>query len=159
MPRKSLKPNERRPLPPPDYKYNSVLVARFINKINYRGKKSLSERIVYSAFDLIKEKTGEDPLKVFTQAIENARPLLEVKPRRVGGATYQVPVEVPVLRGTTLAMRWIIETARNRGSKNFYERLCEEIISAYKKEGSVIKKREEVHKMAEANRAFAHYRW
>jgi len=160
VPRKSLKPHERRPLPPPDIKYNSVLVARFINKINYRGKKSLAERIVYSAFDLIKEKTGEDPLKVFTQAIENARPLLEVKPRRVGGATYQVPVEVPNLRGTTLAMRWLIEAARNnRGSRNFYESLCDEIILAYKKEGGVIKKREDVHKMAEANRAFAHYRW
>lgn len=108
---------------------------------------------------MIKEKTGEDPVKVFTQAIENARPLLEVKPRRVGGATYQVPVEVPNLRSTTLAMRWIIEAARNRGSKQFYERLCEEILLAYKKEGSVIKKREDVHKMAEANRAFAHYRW
>lgn len=159
MPRKALKPNERRPLPAPDIRYNSILVSRLINKINYRGKKSLSERIVYSAFDMIKEKTGEDPVKVFTQAIENARPLLEVKPRRVGGATYQVPVEVPNLRSTTLAMRWIIEAARNRGSKQFYERLCEEILLAYKKEGSVIKKREDVHKMAEANRAFAHYRW
>jgi len=159
MPRKSLKPNEKRPLPQPDYKYNSVLVARFINKINHRGQKSLAERIVYHAFDIIKEKTGDDPLKIFNQAIENARPLLEVKPRRVGGATYQVPVEVPNMRGTNLAMMWIIETARNRGSKNIDERIAEEIISAYKKEGSVIKKREEVHKMAEANRAFAHYRW
>lgn len=160
MPRKALKPHERRPLPPPDIKYNSVLVARFINKINYRGKKSLAERIVYSAFDIIKQKTDEDPLKVFTQAIENARPLLEVKPRRVGGATYQVPVEVPNMRGTTLAMRWLIEAARNsRGSRSFYESLADEIILAYKKEGSVIKKREDVHKMAEANRAFAHYRW
>jgi small subunit ribosomal protein S7 len=160
VPRKALKPHERRPLPPPDIKYNSVLVARFINKINYRGKKLLAERIVYSAFDIIKQKTNEDPLKVFTQAIENARPLLEVKPRRVGGATYQVPVEVPNMRGTTLAMRWFIEAARNsRGSRSFYESLADEIILAYKKEGSVIKKREDVHKMAEANRAFAHYRW
>lgn len=159
MPRRALKPNERRPLPPPDVRYNSVLVSRFINKINYRGKKSLAERIVYKAFDMIKEKSGEDPVKVFAQAIENARPLLEVKPRRVGGATYQVPVEVPNMRSTTLAMKWIIEAARNRGSKQFYERLCEEILLAYKKEGSVIKKREDIHKMAEANRAFAHYRW
>jgi len=159
MPRKALKPNERRPLPPPDNKYNSILVARFINKINHRGQKSLAEKIVYTAFDLIKEKTGEDPLKVFNQAIENARPLLEVKPRRVGGATYQVPVEVPNMRSTSLAMIWIIEAARNRGSKNFHERLAEEILSAYKKEGGVIKKREDVHKMAEANRAFDHYRW
>lgn len=159
MPRKPLKPHERRPLPPPDVKYNSVLVARFINRINFRGQKSLAERLVYKAFDLIKEKTGEDPLKVFTQAIENAKPLVEVKPRRVGGATYQVPVEVPVMRGTTLAMRWIIDAARNRNGKPTYIRLAEEIISAYKKEGSAVKKREDVHKMAEANRAFAHYRW
>ncbi len=160
MPRKPLKPKDRRPLPPPDCKYGSILVARFINKINYRGKKSLAERIVYKAFDYIKEKTGEDPVKVFTQAVENARPLLEVKPRRVGGATYQVPVEVPTMRGTTLAMRWIIEVARaNRGSREFYVSLGEEVIQAYKKEGAVIKKREDLHKMAEANRAFAHYRW
>lgn len=160
MPRRPLKPRERRPLPPPDFKYNSVLVARFINKINYQGKKSLAERIVYKAFDYIKEKTGEDPLKIFSQAIENARPLLEVRPRRVGGATYQVPVEVPTMRSTTLAMRWIIEAARqNRGSREFYQSLAEEIILAYKKEGSVIKRRDDLHKMAEANRAFAHYRW
>ncbi len=163
MPRKALKPHERRPLPPPDVKYNSVLVARFINKINYGGQKSLAERIVYNAFDIIKEKTGEDPLKVFTQAIENARPLIEVKPRRVGGATYQVPVEVPNNRSITLAMRWIIETAREnrekKGFKHIWESIADEIIQAYKKEGAVIKKREDVHKMAEANRAFAHYRW
>lgn len=160
MPRRPLKPRERRPLPPPDIKYNSVLVARFINKINYEGKKSLAERIVYKAFDYIKEKLGEDPLKVFTQAVENARPLLEVRPRRVGGATYQVPVEVPTIRGETLVMRWIIEVARaHRGSRQFYQSLAEEIIAAYKKEGAVIKKRDDLHKMAEANRAFAHYRW
>ncbi|MGC8867483.1 MAG: 30S ribosomal protein S7 [Elusimicrobiales bacterium] len=160
MPRKPLKPKEKRPLPPPDFKYNSVLVARFINKINYRGKKSLAEKIVYSAFDYIKEKTGKEPLEVFTQAVENAKPLLEVRPRRVGGATYQVPVEVPPIRGTTLAMRWLIEVAReNRGSREFYISLGDEIISAYKKEGAVIKKRDDFHKMAEANRAFAHYRW
>lgn len=163
MPRKPLKPKDRRPLPPPDFKYNSVLVARFINKINYQGKKSLAERLVYSAFDYVKEKTGEDPVKVFTQAVENARPLLEVKPRRVGGATYQVPVEVPLIRGQTLAMRWMIESAREnrekRGNRRFYESLGEEIIMAWKKEGSVIKKRDDLHKMAEANRAFAHYRW
>jgi len=159
MPRKALKPNERRSLPLPDIRYNSILVSRFINKINYRGQKSMAERTVYKAFELIKEKTGEDPIKVFNQAIENARPLLEVKPRRVGGATYQVPVEVPNMRSTSVAMRWIIDAAKNRGNKNFYERLSEEIISAYKKEGGVIKKREDMHKMAESNRAFAHYRW
>ena len=163
MPRKPLKPHERRPMPPPDIKYNSVLVARFINKINYRGKKFLAEKLVYEAFDIVKQKTNDDPLKVFTTAVNNAKPLLEVKPRRVGGATYQVPVEVPNTRGETLAMRWIIEAARaNRepkGFKRFSESLAEEIILASKKEGNAVKKKDDLHKMAEANRAFAHYRW
>ncbi|MFN3550611.1 MAG: 30S ribosomal protein S7 [Endomicrobiia bacterium] len=145
---------------PADIKYNSVLVQRFINKINYRGKKSLAMKIVYGSFDIIKEKMNEDPLKIFTQAIENARPLVELKPRRIGGATYQVPVEVPQYRGETLAMRWIIEYATQKKGKPIKEKLAEEIIAAYKKENSlVIKKREDTHKMAEANRAFAHYRW
>lgn len=145
---------------PPDIKYNSVLVQRFINKINFRGKKSVAMKIVYGAFDIIKQKLNTDPLEVFTQTIENARPLVELKPRRIGGATYQVPVEVPQYRGETLAMRWIIECARQRKGKPMKEKLAEEIIAAYKKENSaVIKKREDTHKMAEANRAFAHYRW
>ncbi|MCM8831936.1 MAG: 30S ribosomal protein S7 [Candidatus Omnitrophica bacterium] len=145
---------------PSDIKYNSVLVQRFINKINYRGKKSLAMKIVYGAFDKIKEKMNEEPLKIFTQAIENARPLVELKPRRIGGATYQVPVEVPQYRGETLAIRWIIQYAKEKKGKPMKEKLAEEIIAAYKKENSlVIKRREDTHKMAEANRAFAHYRW
>jgi len=144
----------------PDIRYNNVLVSRFINKINYRGKKNLAMKIVYGAFDIIKQKLNEDPLKVFLQAIENARPLVELKPRRIGGATYQVPVEVPQYRSETLAMRWLIEYARQRKGKPMKEKLAEEIIAAYKKENSaVIKRREDTHKMAEANRAFAHYRW
>ncbi|MDW7973420.1 MAG: 30S ribosomal protein S7 [Thermodesulfovibrio sp.] len=155
----------RRPLKikrniPPDIKYNSVLVQRFINKINPCGKKNLAMKIVYGAFDIIKQKLNEDPLEVFMKAVENARPLVELRPRRIGGATYQVPVEVPQYRGESLAMRWIIQAARERKGKPMKEKLAEEIIAAYKKENSaVIKKREEMHKMAEANRAFAHYRW
>ncbi len=154
------RPVKKRPLPPPDPVYNSVMLSRFINKINYRGKKNLAMRIVYKALDIIKQKTNEDPLKVFLQAVENARPLVELRPRRIGGATYQIPVEVPQIRGETLAMRWIIEFARKRKGKPMSEKLAEEILQAYRKENSlVIKKREETHKMAEANRAFAHYRW
>ncbi|MDI6640834.1 MAG: 30S ribosomal protein S7 [Elusimicrobiota bacterium] len=159
MPRKPLKPREKRPLPLPDYKFNSVIVQRFINKINFRGKKTVAEKILYSAFDLIKEKTNQDPLKVFEQAIENARPLLEVRPRRIGGATYQVPIEVRKIRGETIAMRWLIQFARQRKGIPMFKKLAEEILLAYKKEGAVIKKREDTHKMAEANKAFAHYRW
>lgn len=145
---------------PPDIKYNSVLVQRFINKINPCGKKTLATRIVYEAFDIIKQRLKEDPLEVFLKAIENARPLVELRPRRIGGATYQVPVEVPQYRGESLAMRWIVQTAREKKGKPMKEKLADEIIAAYKKENSaVIKKREEMHKMAEANRAFAHYRW
>jgi small subunit ribosomal protein S7 len=159
MPRKPLKPREKRKLPLPDYKYNSVLVSRFINKILQRGKKTLAERIVYDAFDIIKKKLNEDPLKVFTEAVENVRPLLEVRPRRIGGATYQIPGEVPQIRGETLALRWIIQYARERKGMPISQKLAEEIISAYRKEGAAIKKREDTHKMAEANKAFAHYRW
>lgn len=159
MPRKGLKPRQRRGLVAPDFKYNSVLVSRFINKINYRGKKYTAQRIVYGSFDLIKEKLKEDPLEVFTKAIENVRPLLEVRPRRVGGATYQVPMEVPSLRSSTIAMRWIINAARERKGMPMAKRLAEEIILAYKKEGTAFKKREDAHRMAEANRVFAHYRW
>jgi small subunit ribosomal protein S7 len=159
MPRKGLRPREKRGLPEPDFKYNSVLVSRFINKINFQGKKILAEKVVYGAFDIIKEKVKEEPLTVFTKAIENVSPLLEVKARRVGGANYQVPVEVPQIRGSSLAMRWILDAARQRTGMPMKERLAEEIILAYKKEGSAFKKREDVHRMAEANRAFAHYRW
>jgi len=159
MPRKELRPRERRGLPAPDSKYNSVLIARFINRLNFTGKKSRAEHIFYGALDIVKERTKEDPLTVFNQAIENVRPLLEVRPRRVGGATYQVPMEVPQIRSTSLAMRWIIQYAEARTGKPMSERLAQEFIDASKKEGSAIKKREDTHKMAESNKAFAHYRW
>lgn len=159
MPRKGLRPREKRGLPAPDFKYNSVLLSRFINRINFQGKKLTAEKIVYGALDIVKEKTKEEPLSVFNKAIENVKPLLEVKARRVGGANYQVPVEVPAIRGTSIAMRWIINAAQERTGAPMQERLAEEIILAYKKEGTAFKKREDTHRMAEANRAFAHYRW
>lgn len=159
MPRKGLRPRDRRPLPPPDFRYNSVLVARFVNKINFQGKRLAAERILYGALDIVKEKTKEDPLAVFTKAIENVRPLVEVKARRVGGANYQVPIEVKPARGSSLAMRWILGAARDRKGAHMEEHLAEELILAFKKEGSAFKKREDAHRMAEANRAFAHYRW
>ena len=159
MPRKALKPRERRSLPDGDSKYNSVLLARFINKLNFEGKKSTAEKIIYTAFDIIKEKTGEDPLSVFSRAIENARPLLEVRPRRVGGATYQIPMEVPMVRSTTLAINWLTEFSRKKTGRSMAEKLAQELMDASKKEGAVMKKREDTHKMAEANKAFAHYKW
>ena len=146
-------------MPKGDSVYDSVLLARFINKLDHRGKKSLAESIVYKSFEIIKEKTGEEPLEVFSRAIENARPLLEVRPRRVGGATYQVPMEVPIVRSTTLAMDWIMEAARAKTGKPMCEKLAQEFIDASKKEGAVMKKREDTHRMAEANKAFAHYKW
>ena len=159
MPRKTLKPREKRGMPEPHFKYGSVLVARFINRINFEGKKSMAESIIEEAFQMIKDKTKEDPLGVFNRAIENAKPLVEVKPRRVGGATYQVPVQVRPERGTALAMRWVIQYAREKSGKPFSDRLAEEILAASRKEGSAIKKREDTHRMADANKAFAHYRW
>lgn len=159
MPRKALKPRERRGMPDPHFKYGSVLVSRLINIINFSGKKSMAERIVEEAFTMIKEKTKEDPLVVFNRAMDNAKPLVEVKPRRVGGATYQVPIQVRPERGTALAMRWVIHFAREKSGKPLAERLAEEILSASRKEGSAIKKREDTHRMADANKAFAHYRW
>ncbi len=159
MPRKGLRPRERRGLPPPDFKYQSVLVARLVNKLNFQGKKSVAEQVVYQAMGLVGEKTKEEPLNVLNRAIENVRPLLEVKARRVGGATYQVPIEVQPTRSTTLAMRWIIDAARQKTGRPMKARLAEEILAASKKEGLAFKKREDTHRMAEANRAFAHYRW
>jgi small subunit ribosomal protein S7 len=159
MPRKALKPREKRGLPNPDSKFGSVLIARFISKLNFEGKKSLAESILYDSFDIIKEKTGEDPVAVFNRAVENIRPLLEVRPRRVGGATYQVPMEVPMVRSTTLAINWLIDLSRAKTGKPMSERLAQEIIDGSKKEGAAMKKREDTHKMAEANKAFAHYRW
>lgn len=143
----------------PDPKYNSKLVSKFINAIMADGKKSTAEKICYGAFDNMREKTGSDPLKVFKTAIENVKPLVEVKPRRVGGATYQVPVEVRAHRRSALAFRWIINYSRGRSEKTMQERLAGELLDAYNNTGSSIKKKEDTHKMAEANKAFAHYRW
>lgn len=143
----------------PDPKYNSKLVSRFISVILKDGKKSVAEKILYGALDILKEKTGSDPLKVFKTAVENVKPVLEVKPRRVGGATYQVPMEVRPHRKIALALRWIVTYARDRKEKTMRERLAAELLDAYNNTGSSIKKKEDTHKMAEANRAFAHYRW
>jgi small subunit ribosomal protein S7 len=143
----------------PDPKYNSKLLSKFVNILLEDGKKSTAERICYGAFDLIKKKTGNDPLKVFKTAIENVKPLVEVKPRRVGGATYQVPVEVRAHRRSALAFRWIINYSRGRSEKTMQERLAGELLDAFNNTGSSIKKKEDTHKMAEANKAFAHYRW
>jgi len=136
-----------------------VLVSRWINKINFRGKKTVAERIFYSAMDILRDKAKADPMETLNKAVENVRPLLEVRPRRVGGATYQVPMEVRPVRSTSLAMRWILGAARSRTGRPMAERLAEEILAASKREGAAFKKREDTHKMAEANRAFAHYRW
>lgn len=159
MPRKGLRPRDRRPQPAPDFKYNSVLVSRFINKLNFEGKTATAERILNDVMAIIAEKTKEDSLTVFNKCIENVRPLVEVKARRVGGATYQVPTEVKPLRSSSLAMRWLIGAAQSRKGRPMAEKLAEEIILGAKKEGTAFKKREDVHKMAEANRAFAHFKW
>jgi len=143
----------------PDPVYNDVLVAKLINKLMWDGKKTVAQKAVYKAFDYIKEKTGMDPLEVFKKAVDNVRPILEVRPRRVGGATYQVPVEVEEPRKTSLALRWIVAAARARKGRPIYLRLAQELLDAYNNTGVAVKKREDVHKMAEANRAFAHYRW
>ena len=143
-----------------DPKYNSKIVAKLINIIMVKGKKSVAENIVYGAFDILKQKSGEeDPIKVFNKALENIRPRLEVKPRRVGGATYQVPIEVNQERGVSLALRWIKDFSRGKKGKPMGERLADEILAGYKGEGAAIKKRDDTHKMAEANKAFAHFRW
>jgi len=143
----------------PDPKYGSKLITKFLNMMMEDGKKSVAERAFYGSLEIIKEKTGNDPLKVFKQAVENVKPVLEVKPRRVGGATYQVPVEVRPQRRTSLAFRWIITYARARGEKTMAEKLAAEILDAFNNTGSSIKKKEDTHKMAEANKAFAHFRW
>ncbi len=143
----------------PDPKYNSKVVSKFVTIIMESGKKSTAENICYGAFDIIKEKTGNDPLKVFKTALENVKPLLEVKPRRVGGATYQVPIEIRPQRRMALAFRWIINYSRGRSEKTMRERLAGELLDAFNNTGASIKKKEDTHKMAEANKAFAHYRW
>jgi small subunit ribosomal protein S7 len=143
----------------PDGVYNNLLVTQLINKVLLDGKKSTAERIVYGAFDEIEQKTGSDPLSVFKKAMDNVRPTLEVRPKRVGGATYQVPVEVNSRRSTTLAIRWIVGFSRKRREKTMTERLAGEILDAANGTGSSVKKREDLFKMAESNRAFSHYRW
>jgi len=143
----------------PDPRYGDLLVAKFINVVMECGKKSIAERIVYDALDIVKEKTSKEPLEVFRAALDNVRPLLETKSRRVGGATYQVPVSVSEDRGYSLALRWIRSYSRERKGKPMHEKVAQEIIDGFNKTGPSIKKREDMHKMAEANRAFAHYRW
>lgn len=143
----------------PDPLYNSKLVTRLINSVMLDGKKGVAQKIVYGAFDIVQEKTGKDPLEAFEQAMENIMPLLEVKARRVGGSTYQVPLEVRPERRQTLGLRWITLYSRQRNEKTMRERLAGEILDAINGQGGAAKKREDTHKMAEANRAFAHYRW
>jgi len=143
----------------PDPKYNDKLVAKFITSIMRSGKKNTAESILYRAFDIIQEKTKQDPLKIFKQAVENTKPQLEVRSRRVGGATYQVPVEVRYERRQSLAIRWLLSFAKKRGENSMHEQLAMELLDAASNRGASIKKREDTHKMAEANKAFAHYRW
>ncbi|NMB95603.1 MAG: 30S ribosomal protein S7 [Clostridiaceae bacterium] len=156
MPRKGHVP-KREVLPDPIY--NSKVVTKFINQLMLNGKKGLAQRIVYGAFDIIKEKTGKDPIEVFEEALNNVMPVLEVKARRVGGATYQVPMEVRPERRQTLGIRWLVNYARLRGERTMKERVAAEILDAVNGLGGSFKKKEDTHKMAEANRAFAHYRW
>jgi len=144
----------------PDPKYKSVLVAKFVNQVMYDGKKSLAQSLVYSAFDIIESKTGSNALEVFNQAIENVKPVLETKGRRVGGATYQVPMEIRPERRQTLAIRWVVDFARKRnGERNMDEKIAGELLDAYNNTGASIKRRDEMHRMAEANKAFAHFKW
>ncbi len=156
MPRKG--PPPRRDLMP-DPIYRSVLVTQFVNKVLMRGKRSVAERILYGAFDRMRQRSGRDPLEMFHDALQNVRPPLEVRSRRVGGATYQVPVEVRPERRQALAIRWLIEAARRRGENTMEERLSGELMDAANNRGTAVKKREDTHRMAEANRAFSHYRW
>jgi small subunit ribosomal protein S7 len=144
---------------PPDPKYGSRSLAKFINKVMIGGKKSLAERIVYSAFDRVESQARQNPLDIYEQAMRNVTPVLEVKPRRVGGATYQVPVEIRGDRRVSLAMRWLIGSARNRPGRSMSEKLAAEILDASRGQGATVKRKDDTHRMAEANKAFAHYRW
>ena len=143
----------------PDAKYSSLVLAKFINFVMYDGKKATAEKIIYNTLDKIKDKTKEDPIKVFNEAVNNIRPNLEVRSRRVGGATYQVPVEVKTKRSQTLALRWLLDATRKRKNKTMSDKLFNELMDASQNKGSAIKKREDTHKMAESNKAFAHFRW
>ena len=145
--------------PEPDPIYNSLLVSQLINQVLLDGKKDLASNIVYSALELVEKQTGSDPLNTLKDAFENVRPQIETKSRRVGGTNYQVPMEVPQRRSTTLAIRWMVDSSRKRGEKTMHERLGREILDASNKTGASVKKRDDVHKMAESNRALAHYRW
>jgi len=156
MPRKGPVP-KRSVLPDP--KFGSQLITKFINRLMHDGEKSIAEGLFYRAVDVLAEKAGEDPLKAFEKALGNVRPHMEVKPRRVGGATYQVPMEVRPERQVTLAIRWVINYARSRGEKGMADKLSGELLDAYNNRGGAVKKREDTHRMAEANKAFAHYRW
>jgi small subunit ribosomal protein S7 len=156
MPRRNRPPKREIP---PDIKYNSVLAQQFINKLMMKGKMSTAQRVFYGALELAEQRAKRNGLEIFEQAIKNATPILEVKPRRVGGATYQVPVEVRADRRVSLAIRWLIQSARKRAGKTMAERLANELLDAANNTGTTIKRREDTHRMAEANRAFAHYRW
>jgi small subunit ribosomal protein S7 len=156
MPRKGPVPPR---VIPPDVVYGNVMVQRLINKVMTRGKKTLAERIVYGALRLVEQRSGQDPVRVLEKALQNVMPVLEVKPRRVGGANYQVPVEVRPERRVSLGIRWLVEYARQRPERGMVEKLAREILDASQGQGGAVKRREEVHRMAEANKAFAHYRW
>ncbi|MDA2938069.1 30S ribosomal protein S7 [Acidobacteria bacterium AH-259-A15] len=143
----------------PDAVYNSELAARFVNKIMKRGKKSLGDHIFYRAMGLVEQRTGEDPMRVLKRALDNVKPMLETKSRRVGGSTYQIPIEVNQQRRTSLAIRWMVNYARGRGEKTMAERLANELMDAANNRGAAVRKKEDIHRMAEANKAFAHYRW
>lgn len=143
----------------PDAVYNSELAARFVNKIMKRGKKSLGDHIFYRAMELVEQRTGEDPMRVLKRALDNVKPMLETKSRRVGGSTYQIPIEVNQHRRTSLAIRWMVNYARGRGEKTMAERLANELMDAANNRGAAVRKKEDIHRMAEANKAFAHYRW
>ncbi len=156
MPRRGEVPNR---VPPPDPVYNSTLVSTFINHMMWDGKKTISQKIFYDAMEMVRERGNEEPLKIFKKAVESCKPVVEVKSRRVGGANYQVPIEVPNKRRMALALRWLIGYARSRSEKGMAEKLCAELLEAAAGRGSALKKKEDVHRMAEANKAFAHYRW
>jgi small subunit ribosomal protein S7 len=156
MPRRGIVKKKKLP---GDQKYNSTLITKFINTYMKQGKRGIAERVIYETMEIVKKKAKEDPLKVFEKAVENVRPQVETKSRRVGGATYQVPIEVEINRSVSVGVRWLIHYAQGRGGKSMVERLSAEVLDAVGNKGGAVKKREDTHKMAEANRAFAHYRW
>ena len=156
MPRKGSVPKRKITL---DSKYNDIVISKFLNSLMYDGKKSTAEKILYGAMDIVAEKSGKDPLEVFHQAMDNIKPSVEVRPRRVGGATYQVPMDLNPFRKQSLAIRWLLEATRKRSEKSMVQKLSAELLDASENRGGAIKKREDTHKMADANRAFAHYRW